>query len=213
MKTPVKILLADDHSVVRQGTSLLLKRILEDVIIFQAATISESLDLIKEKQIELFILDAHFPEGSSLKLITQVKEIQPTCKILMFSALDEEMYAMRFINAGADGYLNKLSSENQILEAVRTMLTTGKYVSPAVKEKIVNSVLYDQLQNPFDILSDRELEIARLLVDGCGNLEISNSLNLRKSTVSTYKNRIFEKLKISNVVSLITLFRTHNEDF
>jgi DNA-binding NarL/FixJ family response regulator len=211
MKSPIKILIADDHLVVREGASMVLKRLFKEVMIFQAETISESRNLIKEKEIDLLILDAHFQEESSLEFIGQVKEIQPECKVLMFSVLDEEMYAMRFITAGADGYLNKLSSENETQEAVRMILETGKYISPVVKEKIVNSILYKQQGNPFDLLSNRELEITNLLVEGNGNLEISNALNLKKSTVSTYKNRIFEKLKITNVVSLVTLYRIHNE--
>ena len=209
MKPQIKILIADDHLVVREGATMVLKRIFKEATIFQAATISESRNLIEKEEIDLLILDAHFPKENSLKFIGQVKKIQPECKVLMFSVLDEEIYAMRFINAGADGYLNKLCSESETQEAVRTVLGTGKYISPIVKEKIIHTVLYKQQVNPFDILSNRELEIAKLLVEGNGNLEISNFLNLRKSTVSTYKNRIFEKLKVNNIVTLVSLFQMH----
>lgn len=211
MKSPIKILIADDHLVVREGAAMILKRIYNEAIIFQASTISESRNLIENEEIDLLILDAHFPKENSLKFIEQVKEMQSKCKVLVFSVLDEEIYAMRYINAGADGYLNKLSSENETKEAVKTVLVTGKYVSPVVKEKIIDTVLYKQESNPFDTLSNRELEITKLLVEGNGNLEISNTLNLQKSTVSTYKRRIFEKLKVNNIVNLVSLFRMHDE--
>ncbi|MCX2678692.1 response regulator transcription factor [Galbibacter sp. EGI 63066] len=211
MKISPKVLLADDHAVVRQGMSIMLRKAFKDVQVFQAENMTEILYKVKQDMYDLLVLDVYFPEGSSIGIITQIKEIQPQCKILIFSGYSEEQYALRYINSGADGFLNKLSSETDVYQAVTTVLKNKKYVSTTVKDKILDSVLNNHVQNPLDTLSNRELEVARLLVNGEGNLEISNILNLQKSTVSTYKYRIFEKLQISNVVSLVSLFREYNK--
>lgn len=128
----------------------------------------------------------------------------------MFSAYDEEQYALRYIHAGANGFLNKDSSDAEILLAVRSVLETGKYISPSIKEKILENVFLKTPINPLETLSDREAEVARLLAKGEGNLEIANRLNIQMTTVSTYKNRIFEKLKINNVVSLVEILKIYN---
>jgi DNA-binding NarL/FixJ family response regulator len=120
---------------------------------------------------------------------------------------------MRYLKAGAEGYLNKLSSETEFKKAFKAMMEEGAYMSDAIKQKIINASLQKKSDNPLDILSNREIEIARLLVQGEGNLEIANRLNLQNSTVSTYKNRIFEKLSISNTVALVSLLQAYDDSF
>lgn len=210
---PKKILLADDHSVVRQGISMMLKEVDEDLTILHAADFNTTMQIIETNIIYLVVLDISIPEGKGVQMVEIIKAISPEIKILMFSAYEEELYAMRYLKAGADGYLNKLSSESEFIIAFKAMIEDGTYMSEAIKKKIISASLNKKSDNPLDILSNREIEIARLLVKGEGNLEIANKLNLQNSTVSTYKNRIFEKLSINNTVALVSLLQAYDDSF
>lgn len=204
-----KILLADDHSVVRHGISLILKESFQEISISHAESFAGVLSMLKDNCPDLLFLDINLPGGNSTKMIEKIRLNHPNVKILMFSAYDEEQYALRYIHAGANGFLNKHSSESEIVNAVQTVMETGKYISSTVKEKILENVLHKTPINPLESLSDREIEVATLLAKGEGNLEIANQLNIQMTTVSTYKNRIFEKLRINNVVSLVEILKIY----
>lgn len=206
-----KILLADDHSVVRYGISLILKESFENLTIVHAEDFLKVLGQLKDQIFDLVVLDISIPEGKGIQMVELIKQIQPDVKVLIFSAHEEELYALRYLKAGADGYLNKLSSDVEFKEAFVSMIENGNYVSQFIKNKIVSNTLNNKSDNPIEALSNRELEIARLLVRGEGNLEIANKLRLQNSTVSTYKNRIFEKLTINNTVALVTLFKSYDD--
>lgn len=211
--TPYCFLVADDHSIVRNGLSMVIKNSFENVVLYQAGTFQEIQIQVATTKIDLLIMDISFPEGRTLNLLPELKALQPEMKILIFSSFDEEVYALRYIKAGADGYLNKLSTPEEIQKALATIIQEGKYTSNSIKDKIVESFIYKKLDNPLEQLSEREIEIATLLVKGYGNLEISNELNLKATTVSTYKNRVFEKLGITNLSSLIQKFQMYNDNF
>lgn len=201
----IKLLIVDDHFVVRHGTSLILNQAYKKAQIDQVENISDAINKIKNTSYAIILLDISFPKGNVQQLLDQVKVYCPKTKILMFSGLDEEVYALPYLELGADGYLHKLSSEDEIVLAVNAVLKGGKFLSESVKSKIVKIALGQSVNNPLDLLSGREIEVARLLAEGLGNQEICNRLNLQKSTVSTYKNRIFEKLDVNNVVELISI--------
>ncbi|WP_286921805.1 response regulator transcription factor [Flavobacterium sp. UBA4197] len=212
MTSEYNLLLADDHSVVRQGVSLILKYSLPNIKIAQTDTLNGILEKLRNEPFDLLILDINLPGGNNVSMIEKIKSIRPEIKILMFSAFEEDVYAIRYINAGANGYLNKLGNEEEIVEAVGKVLKTGNYISENLKEKLINDLLNkNKSGNPLEKLSNRELEISRLLVSGYGNLEIANHLHIQMSTVSTYKGRIFEKLDVKNVVSLADLFKLYEE--
>jgi len=212
MTSEYNLLLADDHSVVRQGVSLILKYSLPNIKIVQTDTLSGILEKLRNEPFDLLILDINLPGGNNVSMIEKIKSIRPEIKILMFSAFEEDVYAIRYINAGANGYLNKLGNEEEIVEAVGKVLKTGNYISENLKEKLINDLLNkNKSGNPLEKLSNRELEISRLLVSGYGHLEIANHLNIQMSTVSTNKGRIFEKLDVKNVVSLADLFKLYEE--
>ncbi|MGO4771532.1 response regulator [Flavobacterium sp. W22_SRS_FK3] len=208
MKKELKILLVDDHSVVRHGTSLLLKKAFEGIVISHADNFKEAIDKLNQKQ-DVVFLDINIPGGNSTKMVEKVRHDHPEILIMMFSAYDETQYALRYIHAGANGFLNKYSSDSEIIKAVKLLLETGKYLSDAVKEKIVENTFSKNPVNPLDKLSEREIEVAQLLVSGEGNLEISNKLNIQMSTVSTFKSRIFEKLGINNIVKLVEVLNIY----
>lgn len=204
-----KILIVDDHMVVKTGVSIILNSEIDDLDIQFTSTYSETLEKVKQFSYDLIILDINIPGGKNIEMISEIKAIVPEVKILMFSAHEEEFYALRYVSAGADGFLNKLSSEEKLIEAVRSIRELGKYLTDNLIDQLNNNLLNDEPLNPFDKLSKREIEIANLLVRGDGNLEISNNLGIQMSTVSTYKNRIFEKLKINNLVELIEKHHLH----
>ena len=207
----IHFLVADDHTVVRQGLALMIKELYVNAVVYQVENFANIMAVLQQQPIEVLILDINFPDGNSITILPEVKKINPAVKIMIFSAFDESVHALRFFNAGANGFLNKLSEEEEIKQAITTLVDEGKFISPLTKEKILNSYLLGKKVNPIEHLSAREIEIARLLVKGYGNLEISNALDIQKTTVSTYKKRIFEKLQIDNLAALIETFTFFNE--
>ena len=140
-------------------------------------------------------------------MVHEIREIQPEVKILIFSVYDEKTHACPYIVAGANGYLNKLSNEKEITGVVNTILSTGHYISADMVSELVKASSSKGSLDPLDILSTREREIANLLVLGDGNIEIANKLDIQLTTVSTHKNKIYNKLHIKNLVDLINLFK------
>ncbi|MEM0543773.1 response regulator transcription factor [Flavobacterium sp. j3] len=205
-------LIADDHSVVRQGFSLVIKELFPTAEIQTAGSFKEVIQMVKVAKIDLLILDINFPDGNSLSIIPEIKMLQPELMILICTAYDESIYALRYLNAGASGFLNKGCTEDEMKYAIKSMITTGKFLTPTVKDRILDSYISKTPINPLDKLSIREVEVARLLIKGYGNLEISELLQIKKTTVSTFKNRVFEKLEIDNLAALIELFQLYFEE-
>lgn len=207
--TSLNFLLADDHSLIRQGIAFLLEDLPFDTVILQAPNLQKTLELIKANPIDIVIIDAHFPDGNSLSLIPEIRKINPETKILVFTGIDENMHALKYINAGANGFLSKLSEEEEIKKAIIKMKEDGEYISPATQALLMNSLRDRKVINPLFGLTERELQIAELYSKGHGNLEIANLLDLKQNTVSTIKKRIFDKLKIDNIVELVELVKNH----
>ncbi|MGI9580220.1 response regulator transcription factor [Chryseobacterium sp. RRHN12] len=199
-----KIIIADDHFVVRLGTTLILESHYNGIRIAHAESYSELVSKLHAEEFNLLILDINMPESQYLKMIGEIKAIQPSLKILVFSVYDDDI-AAQYIIEGADGYINKLSDESNIVEAVEQVFQTGKYYSPDIMTRIVAYAKKDVPAHPLDSLSEREKEIFDLLLKGYGNIEISNELNLHLSTISTYKTRVFKKLNIKNTIDLVRL--------
>lgn len=202
-------LLADDHSLIRQGIVFLIEDLGLDCEILQASNLQQVLDFVKEYTIDIAIIDAHFPDGNSLTILPEIKKINPEIKILIFTGVDENSQSLKFINAGANGFLSKLSDEEIIKQAIFKMHNEGEYISQATQALLMNSLRDPNLINPLFSLSERELQIAKMYAEGFGNLEIANNLNIKQNTVSTIKKRIFDKLNIENIVELIELVKDH----
>jgi len=208
-----KILIADDHSVVRHGTKLIIEEIYPDVQVFEASSVSQMTAMLKNDTFDLLILDINIPGGNSVQMVDLARLKQPNVKILIFSAYDERLYATRYMQAGADGYLHKHTSEQTVREAIVSVLEQGYYVSSSLKDHVFQSVVNKNAgqENPISLLSNREIEVAELLVQGLGGIEISASLNIQTTTVSTYKKRIFEKMNVSNLPELIEKFKHYSK--
>lgn len=210
------ILIVDDHAIVRYGTMQILKQLFPGVHVSDAEDLDQMINCLRTHQFELLILDINIPGGNNLQMIDIVKLRQPDIKILVFSGYDEHLYALRYLQSGADGYLMKHSPETELKTAIHVIMNNDKYISPAIKEDLLKGVDNNKTQashNPLSNLSNREMEVMQSLVNGLSISEISISLNLQVSTVSTYKHRIFEKLGISNIVDLIEKARVCNDNF
>jgi len=210
MNKSIKFLLGDDHNIVRQGLQFIISDLVENPEFIHAPSLEKILDKIKTNSFDIAILDAQFPDGNSLSMIDEIKKLQPKLKILIFTSFEEENYSLRFIHEGADGFLNKLSEETEIRKSIQEMIEKGKSFPPFTAKMLQLSDESIALLNPLNQLTERELEIAVLYEKGFGNLEIANELSLRQNTISTFKKRIFEKLKVSTLVDLIDLVRIHH---
>lgn len=197
----LSVLIADDHEIIRRGLKSLISDFWTGVTITSASTLEQALTEA-EKAPNLIIIDVNLPGGNNLKVIEQLKLVQPNAKILVFSSLNENIYAVPYLKSGASGYLAKNAEESEIVIAITTILAGSRYSSRNVKENMFNSILGNDVDNPFTKLSGRELEVAELLTKGVGVLDISTQLNLRMGTVSTYKLRLFQKLKIKSIIEL-----------
>lgn len=210
-----KVLIADDHSIVRLGASVIIKENFPVAVITQAQDYTEVEKLLRIQQFDLLLLDINMPGGNNIKVINEILGIQPELKILIFSSYDESLYALRYIEAGAVGYLNKNTAMAELANAIQTIKERGRYMSNEVKDLYVQKLTQtkSQLQsrNPLAKLSNREVDVAKHLIQGLGIIEVSIALNLSASTISTYKSRIFEKLNVTNIPELIQLFSLHAE--
>lgn len=211
MKQNVNILIVDDHLVVRKGIELIIKDKFSNAIVHHAENYTEALEIVKAVGIDLIVLDIIINGVENVKIMKEIKSIQKNTKILIFSCHEEEFYGVRYVKNGADGYLHKYCTEDKIAEVFTQIILNGYYFSDNLKLKLDKNTTKKSKSNsnPIDMLSNREFEIAKMLIDGCGNLEIANKLNIKMSTVSTYKNRIFEKLYINNIVSLSSFFKNN----
>jgi DNA-binding NarL/FixJ family response regulator len=166
--------------------------------------------LISRENFDLVILDVNMPNGTLQQAIDFIKLKQPELKILIFSSQDEHLYGLRYLKMGADGFLNKHSSKEKIDDALSAMLEKGQFISEGIKDTILSNTLNkEQKTSPLESLSNRELEVANRLVEGLPLKELSNRLNLHSSTISTYKNRVFEKLKIQSIPDLVEVLRMY----
>ncbi|MGC5745704.1 response regulator [Chryseobacterium sp. NFX27] len=198
------ILIADDHDIVLVGTSMILESRIQGVAIDQAEDYPEAIEKISERKYDLVILDINMPESKNKKMISEIKALDPDIKILIFSAYEEEV-AVQYIKEGANGYLSKLSKSEEISDAVNKIFSEGFYYPSSIVRQLLQESPLDSIKN----LSVREYEIFILMVQGNGNLEISNKMGIQMPTISTYKKRIHNKLKTKNLADLIKLHQTY----
>ena len=195
-------LIADDHFIVRAGTSLLLQSAYPNSNIVFAENYEQLQQKMIFAQYDLVILDIDMPGSQYKKMINNLRVIQKDIKILIFSGYPKNI-AMQYIKEGANGYVSKEAFEEEIKNAVDNILKTGFYFSSDIISLLVHQT---KDIDPTTQLSSREYQIFELFAQGNGNLEICNILNLQKPTVSTYKKRIFEKLQVKNIAELIKIY-------
>ncbi|REC79626.1 DNA-binding response regulator [Chryseobacterium elymi] len=198
-----KILIADDHSVVRLGTSMVLEDQLDGISIDFAVNYDELKEKLTSEKFDLLILDIEM-EGSIYKfMIKELKMIQEDLLIMIFSSSKEDT-AIEYIMEGAEGYVSKLSSDKTLAKAVTSILENGHYYSPELVKQFSEK---SHKKDPQEILSKREFQVFKLLGEGNGSLEISNALNIQAGTMSTYKKRIYTKLGVKNLIDLFKIYK------
>lgn len=199
-KTPTKILIVDDHPLVRAGLVLRISSEPDLEVCGQAASEEEGLALVNTSEPELVLIDISLRSGNGIELIKQIKSKHPKVKMLVISGFDESLYAERALRAGASGYLNKQQSDENVMQAIRTVLDGQRYVSPAIANRLIGQALgnSDESQSTVDRLSDRELEIFRLIGQGLTSSSIANRLFLSTHTIDTHRENIKRKLGLAN---------------
>ena len=206
-KETITVLLADDHSLIRQGIMFILEEIEVDAKVTQASNLQQITEQISANKIDIAVIDAHFPDGNSITILPEIKTLAPEIRILIFTGIDEAANALKFLKAGANGFISKMSEEEEIKNAILTIMKDGEYLSPQTQSLLMNSMRNSKAINPLFRLTERELQIAKMYASGNSNLEIANQLDVKQNTVSTIKRRIFEKLKIENIVELIQILQ------
>lgn len=206
----MRILIADDHTVVRKG----LRQILLEA--FPSAEIEEASDaesLVREALMDswdVVITDLSMPGRSGLDALHQIKQQLPKLPILVLSIHPEEQYAIRVLRAGAAGYLSKDMASEELVGAVQRVLLGKKYISPTVAEKLASSLDLDEDRLPHEHLSDREFDVLKLIATGRSITEIAQSLSLSPTTISTYRSRILTKLGLRTNADLILYALEHH---
>lgn len=199
------VLIAEDHPIMRAGTRQIVSNFLPGAVITEVDTFKKAVHSATETQFDLAILDIDIPGGNSVKMIEVFKQRWPNVKILVFSSYDENLYALPFIKAGADGYVSKDAPELEFKNAIETILFRNKvYVSEALREESFNQFIRvgPDRDTSEPKLSVREREIVGLLLSGKTVSEIAAKLDLHVSTVSTHRGRIFQKMKVDNMMDL-----------
>jgi len=199
----IKIFLADDHILIREGLKRLINIEPDIRVVGESADPSEILRATKDEEYDILILDITLPQKSGLEILKEVKAIDPNAKVLILSMHPEERFAIRSLKAGAYGYLTKESAGDDIILAIKKIASGRRYLSETLAEKLAGGLELTKNKLPHEILSDREFEILRYIAQGKALTEIGEELNISVSTVGTYRSRILDKLKLSNNAELI----------
>lgn len=198
----IKVLIADDHAVVRSGLKQILAETRDLVAAGEAANGNEVLDSIRKNQWDVVVLDISMPGRSGLEVLKDLKRIRPELPVLVLSIHSEDQYALRVLRAGASGYMTKETAPDELVKAIRKVSKGGRYVSPNLAEQLAFD-LVSSLEKPlYKTLSDREYEVMCNIASGKTIGEISKDLMLSPKTISTYRGRILEKMKLKTNANL-----------
>ncbi|MDB5763106.1 MAG: LuxR family transcriptional regulator [Herminiimonas sp.] len=200
----IKILVVDDHAVVRAGVQFFIADIPDMQIAGEAATAQEAIRLIRSKEWDIVLLDIAMPDKSGVEVLKQIKREKPELPVLMLSMHPENRYAVQILRSGASGYVQKEALATELVNAIHTILRGHKYISPAVAELLTADPATTDMQKPLhEILSAREYQIFYKLGQGEGVTKIADELCLSVKTVSTYRSRVLEKMNMSNNADII----------
>lgn len=197
-----KILIADDHVIVRTGLILLLKEELDEVEIDECRDGEGARKKIQNNAYDLVILDISMPFTDTFALLHNIFTLRPKQKVLILTMSREDIYAKKFLNLGVKGFINKEADRSEIREAIVSTLNNKRYLSSRMRDTLTSEMLDEITPNPFEALSPRELEIMNHLLEGKNISEIATLLFLHISTVSTHKTNIMQKLGVSNIIEL-----------
>lgn len=205
-----KYLIIDDHVVIRTGVKFLLQERYKPCEIFEAFDGESAMQQLRENRFDLIIMDIQMPNTNALDLMETISKEYSSSKVLIYSMVAEKIYAKRFFKNGAMGFLSKDAPLEEITKAIDIVLNNRKYISKDFAEMLADDSFGGKTENPFDKLSKREFEIAKLLLSGQTLTEISKSLKVQTSTIGTHKQRLFEKLAVNNLLELKEMATNYN---
>jgi two-component system, NarL family, invasion response regulator UvrY len=205
----MKILLADDHAVVRHGLRQILAEEFKRASFGEARNAQEALDLVWKEDWDVVVLDITMPGRSGLEVLREIKKTKPKLPVLVLSMHPENQFAVRVLKRGASGYMTKETVPDELVGAIKKVLAGGRFVSASLAEKLATYVSSDSQKPPQELLSDREFQVLRLIASGKIVSEIAKELSLSVKTISTYRTRILEKMGLRNNAELMHYAMQH----
>jgi len=203
----LKILIADDHGVIALGAGMMISEIYPDCETEMSVSVENTLEILRSKTFDMLVLDINIPGGNNVDMLQKIFATQPDLKVMMFSSFPEETYAVLYIKAGARGFVSKTCTVKEFQAAFRVIIAGGIFMSTFLTEHFLENTNPDKeitsLSAQISKLSAREMEIMDHLISGKSTSEIAHKLMLALPTISIYKNRIFEKMKVDNLPQLI----------
>jgi two-component system, NarL family, invasion response regulator UvrY len=199
----IKIFIADDHPVVRMGIKQILSEVKDMTVVDEAGTGQETLKKVAKNDYDVILLDISMPGRNGLDILRELKSKKPKIPVLILSIYPEDQYAVRVLKLGAAGYLTKESVPEELINAIRKVAQGRKYISPSLAEKLATDLELNSDKPPHENLSDREYQVLCLLASGKRLKDIADTLSLSIKTISTYRTRILEKMKMDNNAELI----------
>ena len=199
----IRVLVADDHAVVRRGVVQILAEAPDMVVAGEASTGREVLQAVWKHDYDVLVLDIAMPEGGGLEVLQQLQTLKPDLRVLILSMYPERQYAVRALKSGAAGYLTKESVPDELIAAIRKVARGGKYVSQSLAEQLASELRGEAEKEPHQTLSDREYQVMTLLAAGKSVTDVAEELSLSVKTVSTYRARILDKLNLKSTTEII----------
>ena len=210
MPDKLEILVVDDHVVVREGLKRILHECDDCIVAAEAGTVADALARLRRRAFDLVLLDISLPERTGFELLKTIKKESPGLPVLVLSAYAEDHYAVRAFKEGADGYLNKQSAMDSLIGAIRKVASGGKYLTPALAERIALELRARDDRPLHETLSDRELAILKLIARGLSLKDIAERLHISPKTVTTYRARILEKTGLASNAELTRYMLENN---
>lgn len=198
----INILVADDHTLIREAIKRFLKEEPDMRVTAEAKNSNEVLELVKKKQFDIILLDVSMPGKSGLDIIKDIKRYNKNASVIILTMHSEHHFAFRAFKGGAEGYLTKEKSITELIKAIRKVVAGGKYISPEFAEELANEIKGENGRSEYHKLSDREFQVLIMIASGKKVIEIADQLDLSKSTVNTYRARILEKLNLRGNVDM-----------
>ncbi len=204
-----KVLIVDDHAVVREGLKQIISRTPDITVADEATNGAEALEKVLKKRYDVVVLDISMPDRSGLDVLKEIKTHKPELAVLMLTVHPEEQYAVRTLRAGASGYLTKKSAPKELVDAIRQVSTGGRYITSSLAEKWAFALGNDSEKPPHEALSDREYQVMCMIASGKTHKEMAQEMFLSPKTISTYRSRILLKMGMKTDADLARYAARH----
>jgi len=198
----IRVLIADDHPIVRRGLRQILCETDDIVVVDEAQDCAETLEKLDQQRFDVLLLDISMPGRGGIDVLIEMKSAGIQTPALMLSIFPEDQYAVRALKSGASGYLTKNCDAETLIEAIRKVASGGRYVSAELGERLASNLLRDERKPPHELLSDREFEVLKRIASGKSTHKIADELNLSVQTVSTYRARIRQKTQLKSMAEI-----------